>query len=125
MSDADTSGDLTDDAGDGTVPTRRIRTLLFVIAIPAAPIVGIVFGWRYVFAPLLAAALLSWSIASLRVLVQDAQDDDGVPAVQDGPERTVFRCAECGMEVLLLYRATPKAPSHCGQRMVARTEIVR
>jgi DNA-directed RNA polymerase subunit RPC12/RpoP len=78
-----------------------------------------------VFAPLLAAALLSWSIASLRVLVQDAQDDDGVPAVQDGPERTVFRCAECGMEVLLLYRATPKAPSHCGQRMVARTEIVR
>ena len=125
MSDGDLTGDLADDAGDGTVPTRRIRTLLFVVAIPAAPIVGIVFGWRYVFAPLLAAALLSWSIASLRVLVQDAQDDDGVPAVQDGPERTVFRCAECGMEVLLLYRATPKAPSHCGQRMVARTEIVR
>jgi len=108
-----------------TPPTRRIRMLLFAVAIPAAPIVGIVFGWRYVFAPVLAAALLSWSIASLRVLVQDAQDDDGVPAVQDGPERTVFRCAECGMEVLLLYRATPKAPSHCGQRMVARTEIVR
>jgi DNA-directed RNA polymerase subunit RPC12/RpoP len=106
-------------------PARSIRRLLFIIAVPAAPIVGLVFGWRYVFAPLLAAALLSWSIASLRVLVQDAQDDDGVPAVQDGPERTVFRCAECGMEVLLLYRATPKAPSHCGQRMVARTEIVR
>lgn len=105
--------------------TRRVRMLLYVIAVPAAPIVGIVFGWRYVFAPLLAAALLNWSIASLRVLVQDAQDDDGVPAVQDGPERTVFRCPECGMEVLLLYRATPKAPSHCGQRMVARTEIVR
>jgi DNA-directed RNA polymerase subunit RPC12/RpoP len=104
--------------------SRRVRSLLFVIAIPAAPIVGIVLGWRYVFAPLLAAALLSWSIASLRVLVQDAQDADGIPAVQDGPERTVFRCAECGMEVLLLYRATPKAPSHCGQRMVARTEIV-
>jgi len=27
--------------------------------------------------------------------------------------------------VLLLYRGTPKAPSHCGQRMEARTEIVR
>ena len=104
---------------------RRTRSVLLLVALPAAPIVGIVFGWRYVFAPLLAAMLLSWSIASLRVLVQDAQDDDGVPAVQDGPERTVFRCPECGTEVLLLYRGTPKAPSHCGQRMVARTEIIR
>jgi DNA-directed RNA polymerase subunit RPC12/RpoP len=103
----------------------NVRALFLVVAVPAVPIVGIVFGWRYVLAPLLAAALLSWSIASLRVLVQDAQDDDGVPAVQDGPERTVFRCAECGTEVLLLYRATPKAPSHCGQRMIARTEVVR
>jgi DNA-directed RNA polymerase subunit RPC12/RpoP len=102
-----------------------VRRLLFVVAVPSAPIVGIVFGWRYVLAPLLAAVLLSWSIASLRVLVHDAHDDDGVPPVQEGPERTVFRCAECGTEVLLLYRATPKAPSHCGQRMVARTEIVR
>jgi DNA-directed RNA polymerase subunit RPC12/RpoP len=104
---------------------RRTRALLLVVAVPTSIIVGIVYGWRFVFAPLLAAALLSWSLASLRVLVQDAQDDDGVPAVQDGPERTVFRCAECGTEVLLLYRGTPKAPSHCGQRMVARTEVVR
>ena len=104
---------------------RRSRTLVLVVAVPVSIIVGIVYGWRFVFAPLLAAALLSWSLASLRVLVQDAQDDDGVPAVQDGPERTVFRCAECGTEVLLLYRGTPKAPSHCGQRMVARTEIAR
>jgi DNA-directed RNA polymerase subunit RPC12/RpoP len=102
-----------------------VRRWLFIVALMAAPIVGIVFGWRFVLAPLLAAALLSWSIASLRVLVQDAQDDDGVPAVQDGPERTVFRCPECSTEVLLLYRGTPKAPSHCGQRMVARTEIIR
>jgi len=104
---------------------NRVRGLLLLIALPATPIVGLVLGWRYVLAPLLAAALLSWSIASLRVLVQDARDDDGVPAQQDGPERTVFRCAECGTEVLLLYRGTPKAPSHCGQRMIARTEVVR
>ena len=102
-----------------------MRRAILLVAVLAAPIVGIVFGWRYVFAPLLAAALLSWSIASLRVLVQDAQDDDGVPAVQEGPERTVFRCPECSTEVLLLYRGTPKAPSHCGQRMVARTELIR
>ncbi len=102
-----------------------MRRWLFLVAVVAAPIVGLVFGWRFVFAPLLAAALLNWSIASLRVLVEDAQDDDGVPAVQDGPERTVFRCPECSTEVLLLYRGTPKAPSHCGQRMVPRTEIIR
>jgi len=112
-------------SGDRPEPTRRLRTLLMIVAVPVALIVGIVFGWRWVFAPLLAAGLLSWSLASLRVLVQDAQDDDGVPSVQDGPERTVFRCPECGTEVLLLYRGTPKAPSHCGQRMAARTEIVR
>ena len=104
---------------------KRLRTSLFVLAVPAGLIVGIVFGWRFVLAPLLAAALLSWSIASLRVLIHDAQDDDGVPAVQEGPERTVFSCPECGTEVLLLYRGTPKAPSHCGQRMTARTEIIR
>ena len=110
---------------DRPEPVRRMRTLLLIVAVPVALIVGIVFGWRWVFAPLLASALLSWSLASLRVLVQDAQDDDGLPSVQEGPERTVFRCPECGTEVLLLYRGTPKAPSHCGQRMEARTEIVR
>ena len=104
---------------------RRMRTLILVVAVPLSLIFGIVYGWRFVFAPLLAAVLLSWSLASLRVLVQDARDDDGVPAVQDGPERTVFSCPECATEVLLLYRGTPKAPSHCGQRMTARTEIVR
>ncbi len=109
----------------GAAPVRRAHTLILVVALPVALIVGLVFGWRWVFAPLFAAGLLSWSLASLRVLVQDAQDDDGLPAVQDGPERTVLRCPECGTEVLLLYRGTPKAPSHCGQRMEARTEIVR
>jgi hypothetical protein len=112
-------------SGDRPAPARRARTLVLVVSLPVALIVGIVFGWRWVFAPLLASGLLSWSLASLRVLVQDAQDDDGIPAVQDGPERTVLRCPECGTEVLLLYRGTPKAPSHCGQRMEARTEIVR
>jgi hypothetical protein len=112
-------------SGDRPAPARRVRSLIRIVAIPVALIVGIVFGWRWVLAPLLAAGLLSWSLASLRVLVQDAQDDDGVPAVQDGPERTILRCPECGTEVLLLYRGTPKAPSHCGQRMEARTEIIR
>ncbi len=98
---------------------------LAVAAVPLAVIVGLVYGWRWVFAPLLGLAFLRWTIASLRVLVQDAKDDTGLPAVEEGPERTVFRCEECGTEVLLLHRGTSRAPSHCGQRMTARTELLR
>jgi len=101
------------------------KVWLWLATLPLSIAVGIVYGWRWVFAPLLGMALLRWSMASLRVLVQDAADDDGLPAEQDGPERTVFHCVECGTEVLLLYRGTPKAPSHCGQRMNARVELVR
>ena len=98
---------------------------LALAAAPLAVIVGLAYGWRWVFAPLLGLAFLRWAIASLRVLVQDAKDDTGLPAVEEGPERTVFRCEECGTEVLLLHRGTSRAPSHCGQRMPARTELLR
>jgi hypothetical protein len=101
------------------------RTWLLIATVPLSLAVGIVYGWRWVFAPLLAMGLLRWSIASLRVLVTDAADDTGLPDVEEGPERTVFHCPECGTELLLLYRGTERAPSHCGQRMTARTEIVR
>jgi len=103
----------------------RGRRPLLLVSLPFGVVVGIVYGWRFVLAPLLGLAFLSWAIASLRVLVHDAADDDGAPAVEEGPERTVFRCAECGTEVLLLHRGTSRAPSHCGQRMVARIELVR
>jgi len=103
----------------------NVRGVVLVAAIPLALITGLVYGWRWVFAPLLGLAFLRWAIASLRVLVQDAKDDTGLPAVEDGPERTVFRCEECGTEVLLLHRGTSRAPSHCGQRMTARTELLR
>jgi len=100
--------------------------LLLIPVIAVAVVVGSNFGWQWVLAPLLAAALLRWSIASLRVLVTDAKhleaDAGGAGPVGAG-ERTLFWCEECGTEVLLLVRGTSRAPSHCGQRMHERTEI--
>lgn len=102
---------------------------LLVLAVPAvllATLVGVNLGWRWVLAPLLAVALLRWSVASLRVLVVDAESDDGDPGPGplDGPGRTLFWCEECGTEVMLVVRGTARAPSHCGQRMHERTELL-
>ena len=102
---------------------------LVLLAVPAllvATLVGVNLGWRWVLAPLLALALLRWSVASLRVLVVDAGSDEGeaAPAPLDGPERTLFWCEECGTEVMLVVRGTSRAPSHCGQRMHERTELL-
>jgi hypothetical protein len=104
------------------------RVLLLLI--PAAAIavaVGINLGWRWVLAPLLAYVLLRWSIASLRVLLTDARnlsEDEARPAPVGANERTLFWCEECGTEVMLLVRGTSRGPSHCGQRMNERTEIL-
>lgn len=101
--------------------------LLLISAAAVAVVVGVNLGWQWVFAPLLAAGLLRWSLASLRVLVTDARElggdpDAAVPVSSD--QRTLFWCEECGTELLLLVRGTPRAPSHCGQRMHERTEIL-
>jgi hypothetical protein len=103
------------------------RLLLWGIpATVVAVLVGVNAGWRWVFAPLLALVLLRFSLASLRVLVTDAKDlaDEGGPAPVSPGERTLFWCEECGTEVLLVFRGTARAPSHCGQRMNERTEML-
>ena len=103
-----------------------MRWLILIVALVVAGLVGTAFGWQWVFAPLLAYALLKWSIASLRVLVTDAKHDieESKAAPVGTDERTLFWCEECGTEVLLLVRGTSRAPSHCGQRMNERTEIL-
>lgn len=101
--------------------------LLLIPAVIIGVFVGVTFGWQWVFAPLLGWALLTWLIASLRVLVSDGKgrdEVDGQPTPISGDERTLFWCEECGTEVMLLVRGTPRAPSHCGQRMHERTEIL-
>ena len=108
--------------------------LLLIPAVGLAVAVGVLFGWRWVFAPLLGWAMLTWLLSSLRVLGKDARAP-GMPsdeeraevvasATADAGERTLFWCEECGTEVLLLVRGTSRAPSHCGQRMNERTEIL-
>lgn len=104
-----------------------MRWLVVLVALAVASVVGTNFGWRWVFAPLLGYALLKWSIASLRVLVTDAKHleaQESTPTPVGADERTLFWCAECGTEVLLIVRGTSRAPSHCGQRMNERTEIL-
>jgi hypothetical protein len=100
-----------------------ILLLLPVAAIAVA--VGTLFGWRWVLAPLLGWAILTWLLGSLRALVHAGRMGVGEPVdphdVEDG--RTLFWCEECGTEVLLLVRGTDRAPSHCGQRMHERTEL--
>lgn len=97
-----------------------IASVVLVIAI----LVGINAGWRFVFAPVLAWALLKWLLASLRVLYTDTKYAGGESLAMSPNERTVFWCEECGTEVQLVVRGTQRAPSHCGQRMNERTELL-
>ena len=105
-----------------------MRWFLLVVVVAVAAAVGVNVGWQWVLAPLLGAALLRWLLGSLRALVHDARELDGDEAAPAAPvssdERTLFWCEECGTEVLLLVRGTARAPSHCGQRMNERTEIL-
>jgi hypothetical protein len=107
----------------------RLLALLLgaAVVVVVAAIVGMNFGWVWVFAPLLGWAVYRWLIGSLRALVHDAKhlDADAAAATPvSGDERTLFWCEECGTEVLLLVRGTARAPSHCGQRMHERTELL-
>lgn len=107
---------------------------MILLLIPAAALVvalGMLVGWRWVLAPLLALLLLRWLLGSLRALVTDARNltveeheaQAAAPVTSD--ERTLYWCEECGTELLLLVRGVARAPSHCGQKMHERTEIMQ
>ena len=101
--------------------------LLLVPLAAVAVVVGMNFGWQWVLAPLLGLVMLRWLLGSLRALVTDAKHleaQESTPESVGSDERTLFWCEECGTEVLLLVRGTSRAPSHCGQRMHERTEIL-
>lgn len=107
---------------------RMPRLLLLALAAAVAVVIGNTFGWKWILAPLLSYAMIRWAFATLRSMVHGGQglaagEDDG-PAPVSADERTLFWCEECGTEVLLLVRGTSRAPSHCGQRMHERTEIL-
>lgn len=101
-----------------------MRWIVASVVLVIALLVGTNVGWRFVFAPVLAWALLKWLIASLRVLYTDTKYAGGASLAMSPNERTVFWCEECGTEVQLVVRGTQRAPSHCGQRMNERTELL-
>lgn len=89
-------------------------------------LVGIVPG-RYIFAPLLGLLIYSVGVASFGSLRRGgASVPDGPPqAVDIRTERTIYWCAGCGAEVLLIVRGAAVAPRHCGERMTEHIEIAR
>lgn len=102
---------------------------VFWLAVLAAVLVVALTDVRpaYVFAPLLGVAILWFGVGSLLSLQQGAAhipDGDPTP-VDPAAERTMYWCAGCGAEVLLVVRGTASPPRHCGERMNERVEILR
>jgi hypothetical protein len=106
------------------------RLLVAAVVVTVAVLIGANLGWQYVGAPLLGYAVYKFVIGNLRGLAHagrmGAPDEDEVVAGGPVPpdQRTLFWCEECGTEVLLLVRGTTRPPSHCGQRMHERTELL-
>lgn len=95
--------------------------VFFVVGIP----VGIVFGWKFVLAPLLGYLVWRWATATMRSMAAGAPGtDEEPPAAVTDDDRTLYWCEECGTELLLLVRGSGTAPRHCGTRMHRRTEIL-
>jgi hypothetical protein len=104
---------------------RALRWAGVLLLVLAATVIGTNFGWRWVLAPLLGFAILSWLLASLRVLVHGGRNaDEPLDDDPDDSAHTMFWCDECGTELLLVVRGTRRPPSHCGQRMHERTELI-
>lgn len=104
---------------------RLVRWVVIFLVLLTAVVIGTNFGWRWVLAPLMGFAVLTWLFASLRVLVDPGRNAGGdVDDDVDDGTHTVFWCEECGTELLLIVRGTSRAPSHCGQRMHERRELV-
>ena len=104
-----------------------MRWLWVALAVVVAVLVGVLAGWRWVFAPLLAWAFIRWSVGSLRAMVSDGRAVSHLEEPQPTPvartERVLYWCQDCGTELLLLVRGTGKAPRHCAQSMHVREEL--
>lgn len=102
--------------------------LLVPLLVALAVVVGVAFGWKWVFAPLLGAFIWQAAVATLRSLAPGGSGAPGGPSgaaptpVAPG-ERTLYWCEECGAEVLLVVRGSGGPPRHCGTRMHERTEL--
>lgn len=115
---------------DGQADREVLVRLVVVVAVGiVAVLVGTQFGWNFVFAPLLGYAFIRWAIGSLRAMTGDDKAqralDQPQPVPVEPEERIVYRCADCGTEVVEVTRGTGKAPRHCATPMEVRAEIPR
>lgn len=107
------------------------KLVVVAVVLIVGGVVGTNFGWAYVLGPVLGYAVYRYIVGNLRTLMHGSNymvEGDGDTDLGDplsGDERTLYWCEECGTEVMLLVRGTPRAPSHCGQRMHERIELLR
>ena len=89
--------------------------------------VWILFGAQWVLAPLAGYVVYRVGTTMLRNMATDARALAPVEPqpVDPAGERTLYRCEQCGAEVLLLVRGTAAPPRHCGETMRERVEIPR
>jgi DNA-directed RNA polymerase subunit RPC12/RpoP len=90
---------------------------------------------RYIIAIVIGLIIAGVGFGTLRGLARPAPGpkvDDAVPVIPEGairvhPEvvRVIYRCENCGTELLLLVKGTEAAPRHCGEHMARREEIRR
>lgn len=120
-------------AGTVAAPRRSpgdvvVRFFLMALVGLVALVVGLSFGWKYVFAPLLGAGIFLWALAMLRSMVNDGRArvdaDQQQPRPVTGAERVVYWCEECGTELVLVVEGSGTPPRHCGGRMHERAELL-
>lgn len=108
-------------------PVDAVTLLIIPLALLAV-VVGVAFGWRFVFAPLLGIAIFSWATATLRSMVNDGrahvEADEQQPRPVSADERVLYWCEECGTELLLVVRGSGAQPRHCAMKMHERAELL-
>ncbi len=98
--------------------------MVWILLTAAALIIAVVFGAKWVLAPLLGYAIFRVGTSTLRSMAAGAPGRVDPPEpVLNRPERTLYWCEQCGAELLLLVRGAEAPPRHCGERMHERIEL--
>ncbi len=98
--------------------------MVWILVAAAALVIAVVFGAKWVLAPLLGYAIFRVGTTTLRSMAAGAPVRDPPEPVLNRPERTLYWCEQCGAELLLLVRGAETPPRHCGERMHVRIERI-
>ncbi|MDQ3932780.1 MAG: hypothetical protein M3252_08095, partial [Actinomycetota bacterium] len=99
--------------------------MFWILAVVVALAIAVVFDPKWVLAPLLGYAIFRSGTAMLRGMAEGGPSRADPPEpVMNRPERTLYSCEQCGVELLLVVRGADIPPRHCGERMHERIELV-